>query len=291
MAGCGRHRGVRPSLIVLVSSITLLTAAGCVSSGPGTPSVRPAPSAATNASSTSKSAGHPRTVPRRAGPVILLPGYGGHVDQLMPLARDLRATGRIVRVLRLPGGGTGDLRVQAAALGRLVARLRARFHAASVDLVGYSAGGVVARLWVRDHAAKIVRRVVGLGAPQHGTVLAGLARTVAPRDCPTACRQLAPGSALLRGLNAGDETPDGPRWVEILSTSDGVVVPSSSAHLAGALNIVVQQVCPRDRPTHAELPEDPVVRQIVVGVLERRSATRPGPSACRAARGGTQLRR
>jgi transcriptional regulator of nitric oxide reductase len=54
-------------------------------------------------------------------------------------------------VLHLVGDGTGDLRVQANALANMVAGLQAG-GATSVDVVGYSAGGIVIRLKVaRGH--------------------------------------------------------------------------------------------------------------------------------------------
>jgi triacylglycerol esterase/lipase EstA (alpha/beta hydrolase family) len=134
-----------------------------------------------------------------------------------------------------------------------------RTGASSVDVVGYSAGGVIARLFVRDEGgASVVRRVLTLGSPHHGTEVATLAEQVAG-GCPTACEQLATGSDLLRRLNARDETPAGPRWVTIRTRDDGLVLPVESARLRGALNLVVQQVCPDDHVSHEELTSDPVV--------------------------------
>ena len=109
--------------------------------------------------------------------------------------------------------------------------------APSVDVVGYSAGGVVVRLWVRDHGGDAqARRVLTLGSPQHGTSVAALGAEVAG-GCPTACEQLLPDSALLRRLNAGDETPAGPEWATVRSSADQVVTPTASAALDGALNV------------------------------------------------------
>ncbi len=147
-----------------------------------------------------------------------------------------------------------------------------RAHASSVDVVGYSAGGVVARLWVRAHGgATLARRVITLGAPHHGTGLARLAGSVLPGACPQACRQLIPGSALLATLNAGDETPAGPSYVSIWTDRDEVVVPPASASLAGALDFTVQSVCATDAVGHGGLPTDPDVADMVISELG------PGP--------------
>lgn len=202
------------------------------------------------------------------GPVLLVPGFGGSTRGLNVLAEALRGNGRDVTVLPLPGDGTGDLRVQALALDEAVSAVIERTGAASVDIVGYSAGGLVARLWVTELGGDgMARRVVTLGAPHHGTTLAGLAEDAAPGACPLACQQLAPDSDLLRELNAGDETPDGPAFVSIWTTLDETVTPPDSAQLEGALGIVVQSVCADSRVTHSGLVTDPLVAGIVAEQL------------------------
>jgi triacylglycerol lipase len=193
------------------------------------------------------------------GPVLVVPGYGGRVASLDPLVDELRSQGRDVVVVRPTAGGTGDLRAQAVRLGDAAQRAMQNFGASSVDVVGYSAGGVVARLWVRDEGgARVARRVISVGSPQHGTDVAALAAEVAG-SCPTACEQLAPDSDLLRALNAGDETPAGPRWITVRSASDRVVTPTASARLDDALDLLVQDVCPSSTASHGDLPGDPVV--------------------------------
>mgnify|MGYP000167915459 CR=1 FL=1 len=203
----------------------------------------------------------------RPGPVLLVPGYGGSTSSLQPLADRLTAQGRDATVVRLPGTGTGDLAESAAALGAAADAALERSGAESVDVVGYSAGGVVARLWVADGGAAVVRRVVTLGAPHHGTTLADLAGDVAPDQCPLGCVQLGTGSAVLARLNAGDETPAGPTWVSIWTTQDRTVTPPDSARLDGALNLPVQEVCPQAQLGHGELPRDAVVQAIVLAQL------------------------
>jgi triacylglycerol esterase/lipase EstA (alpha/beta hydrolase family) len=136
-----------------------------------------------------------------------------------------------------------------------------------VDVVGYSAGGVIARLWAADGGAAVARRVITLGAPHHGTTLADLAGQVAPAQCPEACRQLTTDSDLLARLNARDETPDGPTWVSIWTTQDQTVTPPDSARLDGALNLPVQAVCAAAEVGHGALPRDPLVQGMVLAEL------------------------
>lgn len=201
------------------------------------------------------------------GPVLLVPGYGGNVNSLEPVAAALRSAGRTAMVVTPPGDGTGDLRAQATHLGDVAERVVQDSGATSVDVVGYSAGGVVARLWVRDKGGvDLARRVLTLGSPHHGTVQAELGSGFAG-GCPPACEQLVPNSDLLRRLNAGDETPDGPLWATIRSTSDQVVTPVDSAALEGAINIRVQDLCRNSTAAHGELPRDPVVLAALGSVL------------------------
>jgi triacylglycerol lipase len=202
------------------------------------------------------------------GPVLLVPGYGGDGSSLQPLAAAIRATGRTAVVVPTVGNGTGDLNEQAVALAAVAERARDEAGAPSVDVVGYSAGGVVARLWVRDHGGgAVARRVLTLGSPHHGTSQAALGASLAG-SCPTACEQLVPDSSLLRRLNAGDETPDGPAWVTLRSTADQVVVPVDSAALEGALDVVVQDVCRAARTAHGDLPTDPVTLALIGSVFD-----------------------
>ena len=149
-------------------------------------------------------------------PVLLVPGYNGTPASLDTLAARLRSAGREVVVVGLPDRGTGDLRASAGVLAAAVDRT----GAARVDLVGFSAGGVAVRVLLADPVRALrARRVVLLGAPNHGTELAGAAAALDPGLCAGACAQLVPGSALLAELNRGDETPrarsssaSGPPW-------------------------------------------------------------------------------
>jgi triacylglycerol lipase len=216
----------------------------------------------------------------RPGPVLLVPGYGGSTASLEVLARRLRAAGREARVVPMPGSGTVDLAEQATAL-RIAAEAELDGGAPSVDVVGYSAGGVVARLWAVDEGGRsVARRVVTLGAPHHGSDVAALAGSLLPRQCPAACRQLVPDSDLLTRLNV-DETPDGPAWVSVWTTQDQIVTPPESARLDGAVNIPVQAVCADAVVGHGELPTDRLVQALVLAALARTPPLAPTAADCR----------
>jgi triacylglycerol lipase len=183
-------------------------------------------------------------------------------------------------VVALPGDGRGDLNASADALDDAVAAALERTGAGTVDVVGYSAGGLVARLWVADDGVGRVRRVLTLGSPHHGTRVADLAGDVAVEQCPEACRQMATDSELLARLNAGDETPEGPTWVSIWTTQDRTVTPPDSARLEGAINLPVQSVCADAVVAHGELPRAPLVQEMVLAELAAGGPVRLGPADC-----------
>ncbi len=226
--------------------------------------------------------GHTVTpVPQDAQPpVLLVPGYGGGTGGLETLAAALRARGRNATIVQLAGNGTGDLETQAGVLQTAV-QAALRGGATSVDIVGYSAGGVTARLWFRAYdGGSVARRIVTLGSPQHGTDLAALASDIAPDSCPVACQQLATDSDLIRSLNSGDETPPGPAWVSFWTTDDQISTPPQTASLDGALDVAVQSVCPGLSVTHGQLPEDPAVVAMVLAELGRTPPVVPPASVC-----------
>jgi pimeloyl-ACP methyl ester carboxylesterase len=210
--------------------------------------------------------------------VLLVPGYGGGTSGMAVLARAVRAEGRPAVLVRLPANGTGDLRESAQALETAAERALAE-GAPAVDVVGYSAGGLIARVWLQDVDRRAdVRRVITLGSPHRGTDLAALGLALAPESCPAGCRQMVPGSELLTEL-AGDETPDGPEWLSLWTTQDEVVPPTSSP-LDGAVNVPLQDLCPGLRLSHGALPTARVVQSVVVQALAGDELAEPSEDAC-----------
>jgi triacylglycerol lipase len=218
----------------------------------------------------------------RPGPVLLVPGYGGGRDSLEVLAAKIRATGRKATVLALPGDGMGDLTAQAEVLQTAVDQALAA-GAPSVDVIGYSAGGVVARLWVERHGASHVRRVITLGSPLHGTQLAAMGASLGSGVCPIACQQLVPGSALLAQLNKS-KLPRSLGWLSLYTDNDETVTPPTSARLDGATNVELQSICPAATIGHGDLPTDPLVTGIVLRAIAAGPLVPPVAAECTALR-------
>jgi triacylglycerol lipase len=217
----------------------------------------------------------------RPGYVLLVPGYGGSTSALVQLAARIRATGRTATVVPLAGDGTGDLHVQARVLNGYVNQAL-RDGSGPVTVIGYSAGGVVAWLWdVEDQGAGRVGRIITLGSPLHGASLAALGAAFVPGECPAACQQLVPGSALLSALQSASPAAR-PPWLSLWTTDDQVVQPPDSARLTGAVNVPLQSVCPGVNIQHGGLPTSALVVGIVLRSLGSKTLAAPVPAQCQA---------
>jgi triacylglycerol esterase/lipase EstA (alpha/beta hydrolase family) len=223
----------------------------------------------------------PKPVSGRPSTVLLVPGYGGSTAALDVMAARIRQAGRTATVVPLAGNGTGDLAVQAQVLNGYVNQA---IDAGSgpVTVIGYSAGGVVAWLWdVSYDGTARAGKIITLGSPLHGAALAALGATVDPGECPVACQQLVPGSALLARLQL-TSAQDRPPWLSLWTTDDQVVQPPDSARLQGAVNVPLQSVCPGINIQHSQLPSSPLVIGIVLHTLADRDIAAPTRGDCAA---------
>ncbi len=273
----------------LVVGTSLLVAAGFVvfgglraaQGGDATAPADPSSSQPSGPRPAASSPGDSLSSPFLPAAVVLVPGYGGNTRSLGTLAARIRAMGDTATIVALPVGGTGDLEAQAEVLNGYVNRAL-RSGDRSVDVIGYSAGGVVARLWDVEHdGASKVKQIITLGSPLHGAELAAVGAAVDPAACPVACQQLVPGSALLTRLDRIPLTSP-PAWLSLWTVNDQTVQPPDSARLPGAVNVPLQSVCPGAVIQHGQLPSDPLVIGIVLSTLAQHHRTgAPATTDCR----------
>lgn len=201
--------------------------------------------------------------------VLMVPGYGGGESELRGLGSKLAAAGIDWAIIDV-GDGKGDLKKYARKVRNRAAKLRATDHA--VDLIGYSAGGITARIAATSHPDDF-RRVVTLSAPHHGTALAELGAVFG--ECPKACQQIRPGSRLLDWLEGRFEGPDSD-WLSIYSSTDKVIRPPRSSELDGAEVESIQETCTDVKVRHGEVPKHRQTAAMVVAFLDGQ----PLPDAC-----------
>ncbi|MEU3466893.1 esterase/lipase family protein [Streptomyces sp. NPDC048387] len=179
----------------------------------------------------------PRQPAAARNPVVLVHGYNADPGVWGSLRADLRADGYADSELFSFGYDTHQS-VNEVLSGRLAAyvdEVRRQTGAARVDLVGHSFGSLVSRWYVKyGGGAATVGHWVSLAGPNHGT---STAWACALWD--QACRDMTPGSYVVKNLAAGDETPGAVKYATFWSDCDEVVNPDSSVPLTGALNTAV----------------------------------------------------
>ncbi len=115
-------------------------------------------------------------------------------------------------------------------IGRAAPRLLAlqrRCHDERVVIIAHSMGGLIARALLRDLGPRVVRCIVTIASPHHGTA--------AVRGLPWPnTRQMSPASPWLRALNAAQEGRFAVPVTSIYTAEDNMVVPVESARLQGA---------------------------------------------------------
>ena len=220
-------------------------------------------------------------------PVVLVHGtFENRFDNWLAMAPALKAAGYCVYSLDygsyngsgvLGIYGVGEIERSAGELRGFVAGVRSRTGAAKVSLVGHSQGGLMPRYFIKRLGGDaVVDDLVGLAPSNHGT--ANPLAPVAGFSCP-ACRQQVTGSAFLRDLNAGDESPGDVSYTQVVTRYDEVVVPATSGYLApdaNVTNVTLQDRCPNDTSDHLRVPYDPPAISLTLNALGRSGPADPG---------------
>lgn len=174
-------------------------------------------------------------------PVVLIQGFLSTRGVLEPLESYLRATGRDVVSIDLGILNVGDIRASASRLDAKIEKIFERFSERhgfdQVDMIGHSMGGLIALYYVKRLGGhRVVRKVIALGAPFHGTwaSLMGLPFGVVMRSL----WQMLPGSSFISEIQ---RRPQEMRSVEMISIAAkyDAVCPPSACRLEHAKNEVV----------------------------------------------------
>ncbi len=198
------------------------------------------------------------TAPRRPRPVLLVHGYSCNRNMWGPFAEVLAREGYRCGALTMePAFGSIDQ--YAGPIAEAVQQLKSKTGAHQVDLIGHSMGGLAIRAYLRaclnNKASHHVNRVITLGTPHRGTLLAHIAPT-------TNGQQMRRDSPWLQGLfdHHQRELANLPAMTVIMTELDNIVFPALDQTLPGVENLVISD------SGHLHLIKDPAVQQ---AVLER----------------------
>ncbi len=179
----------------------------------------------------------------------------------------LTQTGRPFCTVELPRRATVDVQISTRFVVDAVLRT-ANTRGGPVDLVGHSQGGTLAAWAVKSdpEVAAVVDDVVGLapvGAPQDtDAVCAALGGCAAP------IWQFSEGSDFMAALTS-TPFPAGTSATTISTAFDELVRPAPAAGaMAGASNLVIQDVCPLKYVSHVLLPSDATAIAMLADALD-----------------------
>lgn len=202
----------------------------------------------------------PPTAPG-AMPVLLLHGVLCNAGVLHPMKKYLTARGVGPIYALSYGPPLASIELFADQTSKKIDAILAATAAQQVVIVAHSMGGLVARAHLRKFGGAKVRRLITLGAPHQGSMLAYIFPGVS-------LSQLRPGNAWLSELGASAATA-GPPIVSIWSWHDSMVAPQTSSVLEGAENIALKGI------GHNALLRDAEVFERVAAEIERAVHDRP----------------
>ena len=190
-----------------------------------------------------------------ANPVLLLHGVLCNAGVWQTMRRTLAARG-IGPVYALSyGPPLASIERFADQMAERIDTILAATGARQVIVVAHSMGGLVARAYLRRYGGAKLRRLVTIGTPHHGSVLAYtfFGRSLA---------QMRPLSRWLMELNAA-QVDTCPPIVSLWSWQDSMVVPQTSSLLPGAQNVALVGIA------HNTLLRDAQVQERVAAEIER----------------------
>ena len=175
----------------------------------------------------------PPLVPASRPPVILVHGYMSNRGYFRALVAELeRAGDGPVFAPNFP--------VISSSIEEFAARLHAEVERIAngcvqerVILVCYSMGGLAARQYLREHGAGRIAKLVTIGSPHHGTILASMGLGLN-------ARQMHRGSEFLQGLSEAEAAaPPRVDALSIWSPHDNISAPPETSVLPWARSLAL----------------------------------------------------
>ena len=206
----------------------------------------------------------PPAAPAERIPVVLVHGYFANRGYFRPLLQSLESLGIAPIFVPTCDAALGaPVEAFADELHACIERIVARTGQPRVVIVGHSLGGLAGRTYLVRHGTRRVERLVTLGTPHHGTVLARLG--------PGAnARQMEPRSRFLQELERDEARAAGrPPTLSIYSRHDNMVFPQATSRLEAARTVAIPGV------GHIAMLRSPLLLQVLVAELRDAGAAPP----------------
>ncbi len=211
---------------------------------------------------------HPwKTKAFNSRPIILVHGFGHNQTAWLWMRKRLKRAGLGPIYSLSLKGRRGPIQRYSEQLQTLVAQVAEETGQSNIVLIGHSMGGVVASFYAEYLALPgTVSHVITLSSPLNGTRAASLLSSAS-------CRQIRPGSHLIKDLAKRIEANQSIRYCHITSQLDNFLLPHQSG-LIGA-DAAHQRILPAHG--HTMLLYSPTVAMQVIDWL--REPTRVPPAA------------
>lgn len=205
-----------------------------------------------------------------APPVLLVHGFGNDASAMAAVERSLVRDGFRPYTINLPSHGYGDAYADARLVGAKIDEIRALTGAETVDIVGHSRGGIVARTWQQllDEAGT-TGRVVTVSSANRGIHLGPFDR-LAAAPLPEGMQQIRRGTQLIDDL--GRTTGDHDVIAVGTNGIDGVLMPADTTRILGKPYISVDEgrtFGPFSRVGHWGMLRDDTAYEAIRGALLR----------------------
>jgi len=142
----------------------------------------------------------------------------------------------------------------------------ALYRAPQVIVVAHSMGGLAARAWMRATGGGRLARLITLGSPHAGTIMAGFGHG-------GSVRQMRLASPWLERLGGDESTEKRAQITSVFSHHDNIIAPQLSASLAGATNIALAGL------GHVALVYEHAVWDLVLDIAQTTARAVPAPAA------------
>ncbi len=196
-------------------------------------------------------------------PVLLIHGYGCNSGYWYPLSKKLLHAGITHHAIDMEPvlGSIDDYIPQ---VRQAIVRLCDETGSDRIIILAHSMGGLVARAYLKAHKNSHIARIITLGTPHHGTVLADCAVGVNSKQMRRLGR-FPHGKSInwLMTLAQSEKYAACGLFTSIYSLHDNIIAPQLSCALPGAINIPIQRV------GHVGLAIHPTCQKLILDEIKR----------------------